>query len=78
MIRVELFAAFAEYTGNRKLELEYLDGMTCAQIWSMIVERFPKIGGILPLFAIDDEYVPAETQIRDGQALLLFPPVSGG
>lgn len=78
MITVELFAAFAEFAGARKIEIEYRDGLNCEQVWANIAERFPKIRGIRPLYAIDDEYVQPQTLLSEGQTLFLFPPVSGG
>jgi molybdopterin synthase catalytic subunit len=78
MITIKLFAAFAEYAGMRELSVPYADPMTCNDVWKIIAEKFPKLADIPPLFAIGDEYVPAETPINDGDQLLLFPPVSGG
>lgn len=78
MISVELFAALAEYTGSRKMEIEFRAGITCSEVWSQLADRFPKIRAIKPLYAINDEYVSPETQLNEGQTLLLFPPVSGG
>lgn len=78
MITIELFAAFAEYTGTRSLEIEYRKGLTCAQLWEDVNKRYPKVAGIRPLFAVGNEYISADTEIHDGQKILIFPPVSGG
>ena len=78
MIHVSLFAAFAEFTGERSLEFLHREGLTCADLWSEIQSRYPRVASIPPLFAINDEYVPAGTHLKDGDSVLLFPPVSGG
>ena len=77
-IKVLPFAAFAEFIGARELQIEYRNGMTCAELWKELREKHPKIAKIPPLFAIGEEYVPADTSLKDGDSVLLFPPVSGG
>ena len=78
MITIKFFAAFAEYAGMRELSLPFRESMTCHDAWKVVSEKFPKLSPIPPLFAIGDEYVSAEAQLKDGDQLLLFPPVSGG
>ena len=77
-IQVQLFAAFADFTGARKMEWEYTPGLTCAELWKQFQIKFPRVERIPALFAIQDQYVPPETELKDGDALLIFPPVSGG
>jgi molybdopterin synthase catalytic subunit/molybdopterin converting factor small subunit len=77
-IRVQLFAAFADFTGVRDLEWEYTPGVTCAELWKQMQAKFPRTATIPALFAIQDQYVPPETELKDGDFLLIFPPVSGG
>jgi MoaE-MoaD fusion protein len=78
VIRVSLFAAFADFAGTRKLEIPFRAGMTCADLWQEIVRRYPKTINVPPLFAIQEEYVPQETALNDNDSVMLFPPVSGG
>ena len=78
MITIKLFAAFAEFAGTRELNIEYVEGMTCEDVWKTIRDRFPKVASIPPLFAINDEYVPRESAVKDNDQILVFPPVSGG
>jgi molybdopterin synthase catalytic subunit/molybdopterin converting factor small subunit len=77
-IEVTLFAAFAEYLGSRRLTLPFREGITCTEAWNQIRGDNPKIGSIPVLFAVADEYVPPETPLKDGDHLLVFPPLSGG
>jgi len=78
MIKVQLFAAFAEFAGTREVLVPYRQGITCSDLWTTIREKYPKLSPIHPLFAIGKEYVPKESVLKDGDAVLLFPPVSGG
>lgn len=77
-IHVKAYAAFAELIGVRELKVGYREGMTCSDLWSELKERYPRIASIPPLFAIQEEYVPADTKLSDEDTLMLFPPVSGG
>jgi molybdopterin synthase catalytic subunit/molybdopterin converting factor small subunit len=77
-IQVSLFAAFAEFVGKRELSIEYRPNMTCQDVWEQIRAQNPKITSIPVLFAINDEYVPHETPLKDKDRLMVFPPLSGG
>jgi MoaE-MoaD fusion protein len=77
-ITIKFFAAFADFAGTRQLQWEYEPGMTCDRLWKQLQVKFPRMGGIPALFAIQDEYVPTDHEVRDGDSLMIFPPVSGG
>ncbi len=77
-VKVELFAAFAEFAGTREVQIAFQQGMTCGDLWMEMQKRYPKLSPIPPLFAIGKEYVRKEFALKDGDHLLLFPPVSGG
>jgi molybdopterin synthase catalytic subunit/molybdopterin converting factor small subunit len=77
-IKIHLFAAFADFAGRRELEWDFRTGQTCAGIWKQVQEKYPRLQKIPALFAIQDEYVPGGTELKDGDVLLVFPPVAGG
>ena len=77
-IRVQLFAALADFAGVRETEIPYSAGLSCSDVWSEMRIRFPRFSGIPPLFARNDEYIRPETELRDRDVLMIFPPVSGG
>ena len=77
-IRIQLFAAFADFAGTRELPWEYEPGLTCGKLWKELQAKFPRMHQIPALFAIQDEYVSADTELKDQDSLMIFPPVSGG
>ena len=79
-IRVKLFAILRDRAGVSELTLDLRDGATVAAAAKAVGERFPAVADFLPrvAHAVDQEYVPGDTVLRDGQELALIPPVSGG
>jgi molybdopterin converting factor small subunit len=77
-VKVELFAAFAEYAGTREVVVSFHTGMTNSDLWKEILLNYPKLASIPPLFAVRNEFVRKESLLNDGDTVLVFPPVSGG
>lgn len=77
-ITVRYFALFRENAGLSEETLQ-LDATTAADVFTATAERH---GSSEPLghckVAINDEMADWETEVRDGDVLLLFPPVAGG
>ena len=79
-VRVRLFARYREAVGRDRVEVELPEGGTVETAWEAVSSRFPTLGPYRPftLFALRDDYVPADHRLGDGDELCLFPPVSGG
>jgi MoaE-MoaD fusion protein len=79
-VGVRLFARYREAAGRERLEIELPDGGTVEAAWSAVVDRHPALRPYRPftLFAVGNEYVPADHRLRASDELCLFPPVSGG
>lgn len=77
---MSLFARYREAVGRDRLEVEVPDGATVEQVWAAVSAAHPVLARYRPhtLFAIGNEYVPAERPVRAGEELACFPPVSGG
>ncbi len=79
-IRLLFFAVYRDLAGTSELELEVPAGATAASA----VERLRALGGGLarlpaaPVVAVNREYAPLTTPLRDGDELALLPPVAGG
>src|SRR6266545_3464331 len=79
-VEVRLFARYREAAGRDRVEIDLPDGGTVETAWEAVSRRFPVLGQYRPftLFALADDYVPADYRLGEGDELCLFPPVSGG
>lgn len=78
--RVLLFAALREAAGAREVTIELPAGAPVSLLRAYLGDQFP---GIAPLLgnvaaAINEEYVPGDHTLADGDVVALIPPVSGG
>ena len=79
-IQVRLFAVLRDAAGVSEVELELPAGATAAAVGARLAERYPGIAKHLPrvAYAVNRDYAPAETPLREGDEVALIPPVSGG
>ncbi len=89
-VRFKLFANFREAAGKKELEIN-VPGNTVKEVIHSLTAQYPKLA---PLMYQDDhlkQYVNvllngqtvkhdqiATTQLKEGDEIALFPPVSGG
>ena len=81
-MRVHLlfFALYRDLAGTAEMELDVPGDATA----STVVEQLRARGGELtrlpaaPVVAVNREYAPLTTPLRDGDELALLPPVAGG
>jgi molybdopterin converting factor subunit 1 len=78
-VTVRYFAAFRERAGRDAEELALDGSATARDVFERVRHR---IGSSEPLshckVAINDEMVGWDAPVRDGDIVLLFPPVAGG
>ena len=79
-VRVLFFGAAKDAVGQSEIELSLKENSTAAKAFEQVVEKFPNLRrfGRSLLLAVNQEYAPADREVRDGDELALFPPVSGG
>ena len=79
-VEVRLFARYREAAGHDRVEVDLPEGGTVETAWDAVSTRFPALRQYRPftLFALRNDYVPADHTLDDGDELCLFPPVSGG
>ena len=79
-VHVRLFAGLHQLVGERELEMQLPDGATIEHLRDKLGDLYPVVQAFLPTLvcAVDEEYVPPEHLLRDGDHVALIPPVSGG
>ena len=80
-ITVKTFAQTREITGEDKVTLAISDGATVASLINALRERSEKwelaLSGSV-LTAVNQQLCDADTAVKDGDEVALFPPVTGG
>ncbi|OGO49796.1 MAG: molybdopterin converting factor subunit 1 [Chloroflexi bacterium RBG_16_68_14] len=79
-VHVRLFAGLQDLLGQRNVTLELADGATVSHLREQLGREYPVISPFLSTLvcAVDEEYVPGDHALRDGDDVALIPPVSGG
>src|SRR5689334_3318119 len=81
-IHVLFFGAAREVVDENPLSLvlDVDQPPTVARAFQQLVEKYPALErfGRSLLFAVNQEYATAETELKDTDELAIFPPVSGG
>ena len=75
-INVKYFANLKELIGRDRDDIEFREGMTVADVWSQVKGEINNSMGYLT--AVNMEYAPEHTQVKDGDEVAFFPKVSGG
>ena len=79
-VNVRLFAGLHDLPGKRDVVLELAEVATVLQLREQLAKEYPIVTPYLTTLvcAVDEEYVPAEHRLREGDEVALIPPVSGG
>ena len=79
-IRVKLFAAAKQLTGEDSVAVDVPEPATVAALREAMVEQFPKLKGLLAYaaFALNAEYATGNASIPANAEVACIPPVSGG
>ena len=79
-VRVLFFGAAREAAGRDEVDLNLRAPTTTANAFAEILSLYPALRrfGRSLLFAVNQEYARGEAEVREGDELAIFPPVSGG
>ncbi len=79
-VRVLFFAAAREMAGAGAADVEVAGGATVAALFAQLAAEHPRLGDVLHACraAVDEDFAPPGTVLRDGQTVAVLPPVSGG
>jgi molybdopterin converting factor subunit 1 len=79
-IKILFFARLRELAGSGETELEVPEGICVGELPGRV---FPE-GAVDPglwrrvRFAVNEDYVPADHELKDGDEAAFIPPVAGG
>lgn len=77
-IRVVFFGATAEAVGKREMSISLDSPLSAERAVALVAAEHPRITSHRLLTALNQEYVPGETILKDGDELAIFTAVSGG
>jgi len=76
-VHVLFFASLKEHLGKAEMQIELASSQDITALWKALsadIEALPR----QVLFAVNQEYVDANYQLKDGDEVAFFPPVTGG
>ena len=79
-VNISLFAGLHDLVGKREVMMELADGSSVDQLRDELGTLYPVVVPYLATLvcAVDDEFVPTDYLLNDGDEVALIPPVSGG
>jgi molybdopterin synthase sulfur carrier subunit len=78
-IKIKYYASFKEFTQKDEETLDLDADMTLAEVRDYVKSLYEKIGRQEQvLVALNGNFKPLDTVVRDRDILSFFPPVSGG
>ncbi len=77
-VRVRYLASLRERLGRERavVEAPEAERLTVAEVWERSAGQGPLPAGVL--CAVNMEYATPEQEVRDGDEVAFFPPVTGG
>lgn len=75
-IKVRYFASLKESVGLSETELELAAPLSARDIWRQLNPGLALNENLLA--AVNMEYVTLDAEVKDGDELAFFPPVTGG
>jgi molybdopterin converting factor subunit 1 len=79
-LKILFFATLRDRAGTSRVELELPKDATVTDLKAKLVEQYPSLTPSLStvLVAVNHDYAFGDMQLKDGDEVALFPPVSGG
>jgi len=79
-VRLLYFAILRDITGKSEDVVELPEGTRAQEVWNRLRSQHHELAGYerAPMTAVNESYVPADQQLRDGDEVAFIPPVAGG
>ena len=75
-IAVKFFASLRERLEQTDTDIEFSKGMNVMTVWRQVTQDTSMPDNVL--MAVNLEYVDANHELKDGDEVAFFPPVTGG
>jgi molybdopterin synthase sulfur carrier subunit len=76
-VQVLFFASLKEHLGKSEMQLELTASPSVEALWKSLSAGKDALPAQI-LFAVNHQYVKADYQLKDGDEVAFFPPVTGG
>jgi molybdopterin synthase sulfur carrier subunit len=78
-ITVKFFAVYRDLMGKTEIALDACSGLTVAALYARLLANRadPRLRAVT-LFAVNEQYAPEDTVVRDGDRVAFISPVAGG
>ncbi len=79
-ITLKLFAVYQDVLGCPEMAMTLPVGTTVRELCDVICNQYPELSRWQEItrFGINLQFVDADTPLKDGDEVVLIPPVSGG
>lgn len=79
-VQIRFFAGHRDIVGQANLSLELPPSSTMGSLWALLCERYPRLSAYSGrvLFAVNQQFATATTELAEGDEVSFIPPVSGG
>ena len=78
-IKLKCFSQVKYALGTDEMNFQLEDGITCSELETIVRQTTEgKLKDIDLRIAINQEYVKDDTELKDGDEVVLIPPVQGG
>ena len=79
-VTIKLFAIYQEAYGQTEIQRTFPPGTAIATVLEQILQEKPQLAPwqTITRFGCNHQFVPGETLLKDGDEIVLIPPVSGG
>tara|TARA_A100001011_G_C13774728_1_gene620663 strand:- start:319 stop:552 length:234 start_codon:yes stop_codon:yes gene_type:complete len=76
LVKVKFFASLADYIGKPEMDIDISEGATIQSVWELASSNKPIPEG--SLCALNHSHVLFSEQIKKGDEIAFFPPMTGG